>query len=301
MVVVVVVACHLGGYLTADRFRIVAAVVVQRSRLVGALEVFHHGTANPLASGCFIGVFHAPQTVPSVAFTHAGSVFEGHVQIRLHLVLFRDVPSYLVGDGAQVVAIYPVLHGVVLEIVLVADGQDDFPESLQVCRLALGSHLLTFAPGTGIGIVRTAKQRHMLNAGGDEDYFLWIAAEVEVLLVVVSPRGVALIDVGSLAEGLLAVAVVHQFSVAAVEVYLQPALGVGHRPEVRRSDVYLRYRLGIGAFGEVPYAEALVAQHLPLFPATHLEEELPPADVAVALLQVRLVVGMYGSHHVDGS
>ena len=74
------------------------------------------------------------------------------------------------------VAVYPVFHGVVLVIILVANGQDNLPKGLQVRRLTFCHHFLTLAPGTGIGIVGAAKLSNVLNAYRDKDPFLRIAA-----------------------------------------------------------------------------------------------------------------------------
>ena len=216
-------------------------------------------------------------------------------------MILRDVPSYLIGHGADVVAVYPVLHGIVLVIVFIANGQDNLPKGFQVRRLALCRHFLSLAPGTGIGIVGAAKLSNVLNADRDEDSFLRIAAQVEVLLVIVSPRGITHIDIGSPAEGILTVAVVHRFAVTAVEVYLKPAFRVGYCPEVSRSDMNLWYGLGIGALDKVSYAEPLVTKHWAQLSAACLEEEVLPADIGIALLQVNLVVGMYGADDIDGS
>ena len=60
VVVIVVIACHEVCYLTADGLRIVAAVIVQRTRLVGGLEIFHHSTADILASFALVMIFQAP-------------------------------------------------------------------------------------------------------------------------------------------------------------------------------------------------------------------------------------------------
>ena len=73
------------------------------------------------------------------------------------------------------VAVYPILHGIVLVIVLVSNGQDNLPKGLQVRRLTFCHHFLTLAPGTGIGVVGAAKLSYVLNAYRDEDPFLWIA------------------------------------------------------------------------------------------------------------------------------
>lgn len=119
--------------------------------------------------------------------------------------------------------------------------------------------------------------------------------------MIVGPSGIARIDTGSPAEGILTVAVVHHFAVTAVEVYLKPAFRVRYCPEVSRSDVNLWYGLGISALDKVTYAEPLVAKHGAQLSAAGLEEEVLPADVGIALLQVDLVVGMDGADDIDGS
>ena len=91
-------------------------------------------------------------------------------------MVFRDVPSYLIGHGADVVAVYPILQGIVLVIVLVANGQDDLPKGFQIRWLALCGHFHTLAPGTGIGVVGAAKLSYVLNADCDEDSFFRVTA-----------------------------------------------------------------------------------------------------------------------------
>ena len=84
-------------------------------------------------------------------------------------------------------------------------------------------------------------------------------------------------------------------------MYLQPAFRVGYCPEVSRSDMNLRYGFGISALDKVTYAEPLVAKHWAQLSAASLEEEVLPADVGIALLQVDLVVGMDGANDIDSS
>ena len=61
VVIVVVIARHLIRNLTADGFGIVATIIVQRTALVGALEIFHHSTANILAAFALVVIFQAPK------------------------------------------------------------------------------------------------------------------------------------------------------------------------------------------------------------------------------------------------
>ena len=124
----------------------------------------------------------------------------------------------------------------------------------------------------------------MLNTDEDEQWLLGIAAQVEVLLVVIGPSGVANVRLWGLLIPVFAEVTVHELAVTEVEVHLQPLLRKGYGPEAVGSQMNLGYGLGVGAFDKRPGREQIVAHHLALFTTARLDEERLVAEVDVALL-----------------
>lgn len=294
VVVVVVVAGDEVGNLAACRFGIVAAVDVERSGLVGGLEILDDGLADILRSGGAVLILHTPESVPAVALADAGAVLEDVIDISLQQVVTVDVPAYLYGHRTEVVAVDPVFEGVVLVVVFVASGQYDIPEGLQVGILGFGGE-----HAVDVFVTGASELCDMLDAGSDEEALVGVGAEVEVLLVVPDAGGVELVGVAALKEAVLAVVAVEELAVAEVEAELQPVAGVGHGPEAVGAEVHLGNGLGIVALGEGTGRELCVAQDGVLFAAAGLDEERLPLEVGVALLQVGLVVGVNGGDAID--
>ena len=207
-----------------------------------------------------------------------------------------DIPAQLYCHRTQMVAIYPVLHRVVLIILAVANGENGFPEGFQVGGLLLAHHLACLG-----AIACAAKLRHMFDADGDEDGLFRIAADIEVFLVVENACGVVPVAATLPIELLFAIVAVHEFSIAEISTHLHPALGIGHRPETVCAHMHLRYGFGVIAFGERTTRQQRVAQNGLQFTGTSLYEEVLPLQVDVALLQVSLMVGMYGGNGIHGA
>ena len=63
----------------------------------------------------------------------------------------------------------------------------------------------------------------------------------------------------------------------------------------------LRYGFGIGALTESTARQQLVTQYGFLFAGSGFKEEVLPTEISVALLQIDLMVGMYGTDEVNGT
>ena len=96
----------------------------------------------------------------------------------------------------------------------------------------------------------------------------------------------------------LAITVIQEFAIAEVEVNLYPTLRVGNGPETVGTQMNLGDGLGIGAFDKRSDGEQIVAHHQRLFSTSNLKEKALPTQVGIALLQIHLMVGMYGTHHI---
>ena len=141
----------------------------------------------------------------------------------------------------------------------------------------------------------------MINTYGYENGLLGIASDIEVLMVIIGSCGILVTDILMIKILFLTIAVIQEFSVAEVDVYLYPAFCERYIPEAFGSDVYLWNRLGINAIDKRTHGEQVVTYHHFLLPATHLQEELFPTQVGITLLQVGFVVSMQGTDGIDST
>ena len=98
---------------------------MQRSALVGRLEILHHHLSYILLASRLVVVLDAAGAVNAITHAHARPILKDIVIVHLQQMVLVDVPSQLHCHLSQVVAVNPVLHGVVLIVVLVAQRQDN--------------------------------------------------------------------------------------------------------------------------------------------------------------------------------
>ena len=191
------------------------------------------------------------------------------------------------------VAIYPVLHGVVLKVVAVTKWQDDFPESLQVVWLGLALQIAVSI----VVVACTTKLHGVLYTNNAEKAFLGVRTEIEMLPVEICPCGIRTIG-----EGVrLSVIAVHEFTESEVEIQLQPTLGIRHCNESVSAKAHLWNGFGIGAVSKEAYRQRGITNGRVYLTAACLDEEFLVLQVHVCLLEIHFVVGMHGGYHIDGA
>ena len=213
VVVIVVIAKRLVGDLTAYGLWVVTCVPVQRTALVRGLEKFCHHTSYILSALSAVLVFHAPQTVPTIALAHAGTVLEDIVVIHLHLMLLIDVPTQLHGHQSEVVTVDPVFQRLVVVVVVIAQRQHHVPHRLQISGFFLRGIIL-------LVIVCATKLRHMLDTSCHKQPLRGVGAEIQMFLVVIGACSIHDVHLAGLLVSVLTVIAVHHLTIAEVEVYL---------------------------------------------------------------------------------
>ena len=161
-------------------------------------------------------------------------------------MLLVNIPTNLVGDNAQVVAIYPVLHSIMFVIVLILLLQQNIPERLEVMRLGLGDEVALAV----VAVLCATKLCHMFQSSSNINHPVRIRAEVEMLLVVVNIGCVGGVDVTMFVELVFFIAGVHIFAKATLQTNLQPPLGVRHGPEAVSANPHLWNGFGVGALSK---------------------------------------------------
>ena len=130
-------------------------------------------------------------------------------------MLFVDIPAQLNSHRTEVVAVHPVLYGVVLVIVAVAKGKNDLPKGFQI-----GILFRDLFRALCKVVVGTAKLGHMLYACGDKEHFFGVGAEIQVFLMIENPCGVFCVYTRMLEKIVLTVVAVEELTIAEIEAGL---------------------------------------------------------------------------------
>ena len=139
----------------------------------------------------------------------------------------------------------------------------------------------------------------MLNAHHDENGFVGITADIQMLLVVIGSFGISAVI--TLIELSLVEMIVQEFAVTEVKVNLHPFLGEGYRPEPVGTHMNLWDRLGIRTLDERTAGQQIVTNNLWHLPAARFQEERLPGEVDITLLKIDLMVSMQGTDGINSS